>query len=807
MKDYALLQKTAVKLSLITALIGAAVLIGWKLDIVALKSVFPNQITMKPNTAMAFVICGIAIAFLPRSSNFIKNYLITFAAAIVLSLALLTLYQYLFQTSLGIDELLITDKTSDINAGRMSPTTAFCFVNIAIAIILSTQLFTFCLRKIFISAFSTTVIVIAGSIFFSYLPNMLMDYQILKSGGMGIHTSFAFVLLAVSLLLFAYSEGDFFWEFSPFVTFGFVACLIFILLSNDAHLNYQNEHRKNIEITNPLVALQKNKFNLVFYEDFLLSPLSVWFIIFLLCLGIFTINSGRGERKKMDSMRNKLAAIVDSSSDGIVSTNLVGIITSWNKGAEQIFGYTEKEMIGQLSSIVFPTDRLNEEAEILRHIIKGEKVEHFETVRKRKDGKLIDVSVTISPLRDENNVIIGASKIVSDITDNKLLEKQLRQSQKMSAISQLSGGVAHDFNNLLGIIIGNLDLLERSMAGNEEALKRTQVALKAAARGADITKRLLTFSRQQPLSSTLSNLNYSVENLIEMSSRILGNNIQVVTNLDSSLPLVFVDPAELETAILNLVVNARDAMPDGGKLMISTKLRDLDDKYPSVQISEISSGIYATISVTDTGSGILPEILEHVYEPFFTTKEREKGTGMGLAMVYGFAKQSGGTVKIYSEVGQGTTVTIYLPLVENISLPKVEITKKQSSFVATKALVVDDEADLLEIASLYLKDMGFEVYQAHDAASAIEIFKRISGITLLVTDIVMPGGINGIELAKQIRKINKDVKVIYASGFPLGKFSENVSTKIDSYFMSKPYQHEEFINKIMEALNNSDVGK
>jgi CheY-like chemotaxis protein len=372
----------------------------------------------------------------------------------------------------------------------------------------------------------------------------------------------------------------------------------------------------------------------------------------------------------------------------------------------------------------------------------------------------------------------------------------------MVAIGELSGGIAHDFNNLLGIIIGNLDLLERSVTGNEDIIKRVATALKAATRGADLTKRLLAFSRQQPLTPKSENLNDSVNNLIEMAKQILGKDIKIETELETSLPLILVDIAELESALLNLIVNARDAMPNGGKVIISTKLRELDDIYPSVQTKELPAGLYVALSVTDTGHGIPPEILERVYEPFFTTKERGKGTGMGLSMVYGFAKQSGGTVKIYSEVNHGTTVTLYLSLANNIQPANKEIVQTQQALTHTKVLVVDDELDLLEIAATYLREKGYEVYQAVDGMSAIELFKQIPDITLLLTDVVMPGGMNGVELANKIRQLKPDIVIIFVSGFPLSKLTDNESTKIDGHFLSKPYQQDELISAIQRAMHN-----
>lgn len=779
----AMLPNLSMILSLIAAAIGVAVLIGWKFDIATLKSVFPDQTTMKANTAFIIMLFGLAIALLVKSSRVYNKIFISIAAVLILTFASVTMMQYIFQVNLGVDELLVSDKSDEIKVIRMSPTTAFCLINLALATILSTKLIPLSSRRIFIGTFCTTVIVIAGCIFLSYIPNMLFGYEILHSTNMGIHTSLALMLLATSLMLFLYQDDEFVWILSPRVTIGAILFLVFILLSVEEY--------------------QRLKLDL--YQALIMSPLSILVVILLLALGIFTLNESISERNKIDAIRNRLAAIVDSSTDGIVSKSLNGIVTSWNLGATQIFGYTESEMVGQHISKLFPEDRMNEEPEILKHILKGEKVEHFETIRKRKDGKFINVSVSISPLKDSNNVIIGASKIVRDITEDKRLEVQFRQSQKMGAIGQLSGGIAHDFNNILGIIIGNLDLLSRSVADNENAMKRTQTALKAATRGADLTKRLLAFSRQQPLSPKPSNLNDSVKNLVEMASHILGANIQITTELDDSLPPALVDIAELESALLNLSVNARDAMPNGGRLIVSTKLRILDDRYPSVQVNDIPSGTYAAISVTDTGEGIPPEVLEHVYEPFFTTKERGKGTGMGLSMVYGFAKQSGGTVKIYSEVGQGTTVTMYLPIADNVTLPEAEINKTANMFVDShvKALVVDDEPDLLEIASLYLKDMGIEILNADNAANAIKVFESTPGINLLVTDVVMPGEMNGIDLAKHLRKLKPEINVVYLSGFPLAKFDDDKdSSKIDSHFLSKPYQRDEFTNLIASILTN-----
>jgi PAS domain S-box-containing protein len=498
------------------------------------------------------------------------------------------------------------------------------------------------------------------------------------------------------------------------------------------------------------------------------------------------------ERWQMDEARNRLAAIVASSEDAIIGKSDTGIVTSWNVGAEKLFGYTAEEMIGRSIELLLPADRKEEETEILRHIKQGEIVKHFETVRTKKDGDLIHVSLAISPIKDSIGRITGASKIARDITEKRQMERQLQQSQKMEAIGQLTGGIAHDFNNLLGVIFGNLDLMEPSIAGNEAALKRARTIKKAALRGADLTRGMMAFCRKVELKPTSIELHQSIRNMIELSPA-LGPDIEIVTRFADSLPMVHVDASGLESALLNLVVNARDAMPNGGTVTITTRLSTLEESYPPVQAGELKAGRYATVSVTDTGCGMSKETLARVFEPFFTTKPRGKGTGLGLAMVYGFIKQSGGTIRVYSEPGLGTTLTFYLPLAEWIAKgPVSENLTHPPARAPGKALVVDDEPDLLETAAAYLTDMGYVTYQAHDGASALKVVEQHGDLDLIVTDIVMPGGMNGVEFAQRARQQLPHVKVIYCSGFPSDAMTERKLNLADGPLLNKPYQRMEF---------------
>ena len=511
------------------------------------------------------------------------------------------------------------------------------------------------------------------------------------------------------------------------------------------------------------------------------------------------------ERDQMDQVQARLAAIVESSEDAIIGKNCDGTVTSWNLGAEHIFGYTAAEMIGQSIYKLVPPECEEQEREILERVAQGETVRQMETVRRRKDGQIIHVSVSVSPIRDAQGAIIGASKIARNITDVKLLQRQLQQSQKMEAIGQLTGGVAHDFNNLLGVVIGNLDLLERMVGENPAAIKRIRTAQKAAGRGADLTRRLLAFSSREELSPAPIDPVACVRNVMELAARVVGPEIRIAAECDPSVPRAFADPSRLESALLNLIVNARDAMPSGGKLTLSTCVTSLESSYPAVKTGELEPGDYVSISVSDTGQGMSRETMERAFDPFFTTKPRGKGTGLGLAMVYGFVKQSGGTARIYSEPGYGTTVSLYLPMAETFggSEPAKAATNPLSR-QHVKVLVVDDEEDLLEVAVAYLRAMGHIALQARDAAAALEEAERHPDLDVLVTDILMPGGMNGVELARKMRERNPAIRVIYSSGFPADALTEKNGALAEGPLLHKPYQRNEFVEILHRVLEEGD---
>jgi PAS domain S-box-containing protein len=495
--------------------------------------------------------------------------------------------------------------------------------------------------------------------------------------------------------------------------------------------------------------------------------------------------------------------LLEAAPDAMLVVNEAGEIVLLNAQAEKQFGYRRDELLGQNVKNIIPegfaerliADALRTTAEALAQQI-GTGIELY---GRRKDGTEFPIEIMLSPLQRAEGVLVTAA--IRDISERKQLASQLRQSQKMEAIGLLTGGIAHDFNNLLAIVIGNLGLLERLIGSNDAALKRLKPAQKAAARGADLTRRLLGLASKEDLNPVSVRLDEAIHETIELAGRALGPEIKIFTNFDLSVPAVFVDAAGLESALLNLAVNARDAMPGGGTLTIGTQLSHLDESFPPVQTGELKPGAYARISVSDTGHGMSRETLDRALEPFFTTKTRTKGTGLGLAMVYGFARQSGGTVRLYSEQGHGTTVTLYLPLAGESAPAAPELPAAHvSSHAGGTVLVVDDEPELLEIAHEYLVAMGYSVLRADNAPSALKTIAEDGEIDLMITDIIMPGGMNGVELAQKARVLSPRLKVIYSSGFPADALVERNRTRVDDPMLRKPYQRMEFAAMVRRTL-------
>ncbi len=399
-------------------------------------------------------------------------------------------------------------------------------------------------------------------------------------------------------------------------------------------------------------------------------------------------------------------------------------------------------------------------------VLGGRDVE-FEVRSARADGVERDLAVNYVANRGPEGDVVGFLSIVRDVTEQKRLEATLRHSQKMEAIGQLTGGIAHDFNNLLSVIIGNLQLLERPLAENERLAKQVQTALRAALRGAELTRRLLAFARQTVLEPRAVNMNTVLQGMNELLRRSLGREVEIHNVLVAEPWTVRADPGQLENCILNLSINARDAMPRGGSLTIETANVSVDAetarRHPTLRTGE-----YLVVSVSDTGSGMPPEVAKRAFEPFFTTKEVGKGTGLGLSMVYGFLEQSGGTATLSSELGQGTTVRLYFPRVDAPApLPRreAEVAGASPPGGTERILVVEDDPDVRTTACVSLRSLGYQVVEAENASAALELLRQDQRIDLLFTDVTLPGGVYGPDLAQRARDLRPALKVLFTSGF------------------------------------------
>jgi PAS domain S-box-containing protein len=629
------------------------------------------------------------------------------------------------------------------------------------------------------------------------------------------------------------------------------------------------------------------------------------------------------ERDQHTERERLFGAVVESSNDAIITLGLDGLISAWNKAAERLFGYTTDEAVGQHIDLIVPPDRQSEAHDILDRIGRGEQVEQFETLRLNKNGREVNVSLSVSPIRSAAGWIVGASKTTRDITESKLTQKalhqeieerqrifetsqdlilvtdtagnfvqvspssrtilgyepsemvgrnalefvhpddlentrnemrsarrgqqmrsfegrylhndgravmlnwmgtwsepvrrhffigrdltekqaaeaQFRQAQKMDAVGQLTGGVAHDFNNILTVITGTIGILGDAVADRPELASIAKLIDDAAERGAQLTKHLLAFARKQPLQPREVDVNALAMEAANLLHPTLGEQIEVSPKLSEDAWSALADPSQLTTAILNLALNARDAMPHGGKLTLETRNVYLDEGYASIH-SDVAVGNYVMIAVSDTGTGVSPENLERVFDPFYTTKDIGKGTGLGLSMVFGFVKQSGGHVKIYSEVGHGTSVKIYLP--RSSGLPETASEAEASASVRggnETILIVEDDALVRKFVITQIASLGYGTLQAANAAEALKLVESGVPIDLLFTDVIMPGGMNGRQLVEIATKLRPALKVLFTSGYTENAIVHHGRLDAGVLLLAKPYRKPELARMIRVALS------
>lgn len=459
----------------------------------------------------------------------------------------------------------------------------------------------------------------------------------------------------------------------------------------------------------------------------------------------------------------------------------------------------------------------------LRQLLSGETANFQLELRYMcPEGKVVHGDTSVALVKNEKGSTEQLIVQIVDVTERKTVNDRLQRAQKMEAVGQLTGGLAHDFNNLLTIIIGNLQLLDGKVNADEKSKKRLSEAIDAARKGSDLTKQLLAFARKQDLEPRDTSINTMVKGMEQLVARTIGENIEIKVDTMEGDPRSLIDPSQLESAILNLAINARDAMPKGGKLIIETQAAYLDRDYAALN-PDVAPGHYVLVAVSDTGEGMSQEVLEKVFQPFFTTKPQGKGTGLGLAMVYGFIKQSGGHISIYSEVGHGTSVKMYLPRrvkpgeLENgapevVAAPVPAIVSKEVKETnepkseapaprKPRILVVEDQEAVRAVACGFLEDFGYDIVEAGDGFEALSKLQEHDDIDLMFSDVVMPGGMNGFDLAQAAQSMKPSLKIVHTSGYPKGAMVHQDEPRFkEGFIIMKPYRREDLQKIIKDAL-------
>ncbi len=518
-------------------------------------------------------------------------------------------------------------------------------------------------------------------------------------------------------------------------------------------------------------------------------------------IGKGTSSTGRADPAEIAAFR--LAAIIEYSDDAIVSLTIDGIIIGWNRGAERLYGYMAEEMVGHPVAILFPPDHYQEYLRIMNEVKAGKAVPAFDTVRRRKDETLVNVSVGFTPIEARTGEVVGTSKHSHDITRIKKLEAQFIEAQKMEVIGHLAGGVAHDFNNILAVVMCYSDLITLDLGKDSPLQKYTEEIRHAALRGTGLTRQLLVFSRKQTVQPVVLDLNDTVDDLDKMLRRLIDENIAMTIVPGKEIGRVKADPGYIGQVLMNLVINARDAMPEGGTVTIATSNATLDEIYADAHTGVIP-GEYVMLSVTDTGTGITDEVKTRLFEAFFTTKPKGKGTGLGLATCHTIVQQSNGHIGVDSTLGKGTTFKIYLPRVEDPLDVTANLIKTGPLPRGTETLlVVEDEPSLRNLVRRVLETQGYQVLSAANGQEALRVAREHKGspIRLVVTDVIMPL-MGGKAMAEWLKTSYPGLQILFTSGYTDDAIAKHGVLEAGVAFLSKPYSPGTLTRKVRAMLDN-----
>jgi PAS domain S-box-containing protein len=524
-------------------------------------------------------------------------------------------------------------------------------------------------------------------------------------------------------------------------------------------------------------------------------------------LGLIAVAQDITERQQAEeALRERearLSSVISTAPDAIITIDERGIVQSFSNTAETLFGYAAGEVIGHNVKVLMPQPhRGKHDGYLARYRRTGEKRIigiGRQVEAQRKDGTIFPMELSVGEF------LLGTTRIytgfIRDVTARAKMEQELLPAQKMEAIGQLTGGLAHDFNNLLTVITGNLEMLADRLT-NADHLSLLTEAQEAAELGGKLAGRLLAFGRRQPLNPKPINLSELAAGMADLLNRSLGELVRLETRLAPDLRMTMADPGQVENALLNLAINARDAMPDGGRLLIETSEVEIDEDALAVHV-EVVPGPYAMLAVTDTGTGMTAEARQRAFEPFFTTKGPGGGSGLGLSMVYGFVKQSGGHVQIYSELGHGTTVRLYLPIRDHDGRLAASRAARPADVVGGETiLVVEDDQRVRRVSVRRLKELGYKVIETDSGPAALRMLDQGNPIDLVFTDMVMPGGMTGLDLAREVRRRRPALKVLFTSGYADPAMMAGGTLTAEDGWLGKPYSRADLASKLRELLDH-----
>jgi two-component system, cell cycle sensor histidine kinase and response regulator CckA len=772
---------------------GVLVLLGWAWDVAALKSVFPGLATMKANTALGFVLTGLSLALLSRNrpGRWHVRGGRAFAVAAAL-LGLLSLLEYASGLDFGIDELLVRDDPGGVGVshpGRMSLVTAtnFLFLGLALLVLDRGPTAGPCPGQVLaLPAAFLSLLALVG-----YAYGVASLYRIAPYSSVALHTAAAFLALSFGILaaraermpaaiLLGDDPGGLMARrllptlAGTLFLFGWVG-----IIGQDAGLYDWRFGTASLVLVGVLV-----------------TTALVWG-------NAWSLRGIDGRRKQAEESlaneHNLLRTLIDALPDVVFTKDLAGRFVLGNPAAVRLVGLTgEKELAGKTVFDLYPRALADAYHADDRQAVAGQPVFNREEPCLDTTGRQHWYLTIKGPLRDRTGRTVGLVGVSRDITERRKLEAQLQQAQKMEAIGQLAGGVAHDFNNLLTVINGYSELLLAALPAGDPSRSWLEAVREAGDRAAGLTSQLLAFSRRAVLKPRVIDPNAVVAENNRMLRRLIGEDVLLTVTSDPKVRRVKVDPGQLGQVLMNLAVNARDAMPRGGRLTIETRNVELDEFYTSLY-PEAVPGRYVLISVSDTGAGMTPEAKVRIFEPFFTTKGEGQGTGLGLATVYGIVKQSGGHIEVYSEEGKGTTFKVYLPALEDAVTAEPEAVQVRGG--TETVLLVEDEPRVREFAVLALQNYGYDVLAASDGREALRLVEeRRLALDLRATDVVMPH-LGGRELVEALRGRYPELKVLYLSGYTDDAVVRHGIMQADVAFLQKPYTPLSLARKVRAVLD------